>query len=48
MGSGRIREPSTVERSEWQTLAASIFTKTSPGPGDSSSSWQTEIGREVL
>ena len=42
MGSGRTREPSTTETSEWQTPAASTRMRSSPArgaPSSTSSSW---------
>ena len=46
IGTGRTRLPSTTDRSEWHTPAASIRTSSSPGPGGSSSSSPTVRGRD--
>ncbi len=45
MGMGRGRSPFTMERSEWHRPAAAIFTSTSPGPGESSSTVSMATGR---
>ena len=45
IGTGRARLPSTTDRSEWHTPAASMRTSTSPGPGSSRSSSPTVSGR---
>ena len=46
IGSGRGRSPLMTDRSEWQSPAALIATRTSPGPGASSSISSTERGRD--
>ncbi len=46
IGTGRARLPSTTDRSEWHSPAASIRTSTSPSPGGSSSSGPTVTGRD--
>src|SRR5690625_730868 len=48
MGTGRARVPSTTDRSEWHSPAASIRTRISPGPGGSSSSGPMVTGRDVV
>src|SRR5690606_31982232 len=46
IGTGRTRLPSTTDRSEWHTPAASTRTSSSPSPGGSSSSSATVSGRD--
>ncbi|GAB4004325.1 hypothetical protein GCM10029992_48890 [Glycomyces albus] len=46
IGVGRTRLPSTTDRSEWHSPAASIRTSSSPDPGGPSSSGPTVIGRD--
>ena len=46
IGTGRTRLPSSTDRSEWHTPAASIRTRTSVGPGPSSSTVATLMGAE--
>ncbi len=47
IGVGRIRLPSTTERSEWQTPATSMRTRISPGPGASNCSLLIDRGADA-
>ncbi len=48
MGSGRTRDPSTTEMSEWQTPAASMRTRISPARGPASSTSSSCMGRDSV
>ena len=46
IGVGRTRLPSTTDKSEWQTPAASMRTSSSSAPGGASATSAMVIGRD--